>query len=141
MVHDYHTPANTSLSRDLDRYVRAQVQYLVESRQLCVGMGSVIKAFRHVLSKLSPELSETEAKAVLQRCLVRFTQKRIAGARETIVEHVCSAISDGDTVLTFGGSAVVKECLLAAAEHTRFKVCGCGGLSPSALGPSPRSNP
>jgi translation initiation factor eIF-2B subunit delta len=129
VVHDYNTPANTSLSRDLDKYVRAQVQYLVECRQMCVGMGSVIKAFRHALSKLSPELSETDAKAVLQRCLARFTRKRIAGARVTIVEHVCSAISDGDTVLTFGGSAVVKECLLAAAEHTRFKVCGHGLLT------------
>ena len=89
---------------------------------MCVGMGAVIKSFRHALSKLSPELSETEAKTVLQSRLVRFTKKRISGARATIVEHVCSAISDGDTVLTFGGSAVVKECLLAAAEHTRFKV-------------------
>lgn len=100
---------------------------------MCVGMGSVIKAFRHALSKLSPELSEAEAKAVLQRCLVRFTKKRIAGARATIVEHVSGAISDGDTVLTFGGSAVVKECLLAAAEHTRFKVCGPGVLIPFLL--------
>ncbi len=118
---DYTTPQGTSLSRDLDKYIRSQVQFLVECRQLSIGMGSLIKSFRHAMSRLNPNVADEVNKKILVEKLGSFGTYKLTHARSSIVAYIKDSISHGDTVLTFGGACVVTEALLAAAETITFK--------------------
>ena len=50
------------LYRDLDKHIKAQVQYLVDNRQHCMGMGNLIKYLRSAISSTPHSLAESDAK-------------------------------------------------------------------------------
>lgn len=122
IVQDYSTPPNKILREDLDRYVSKQVQFLVESRQLSKGMGNIIKFLKACTSRISPDTSEAEAKSTILSKLRNFLEERIDFAGESIAEYVTSTIKDGDVVLTFGSSPLVRKVLLTAARSRKFRL-------------------
>ena len=65
IIEDYKTPPNKSLSWDLDKHIKQQVQHIVDCRQLSIGMGNLIKYLRHAISHTPPVYSEAEAKSSL----------------------------------------------------------------------------
>ena len=102
--------------------VQLQVQYLVECRELSRGMGNLIKYMRYYISKISPEVNEAVAKEVLLGKLQSFLEERIIFAAENIAKYVISTIRDGDVILTFGSSPLIRSVLLAAAEVKKFRL-------------------
>lgn len=104
------------------RDVLTQVQHLVESRELSRGMGNLIKFMRFSVSKISPEISEAEAKHILLEKLQSFLEERIVFAAENIAKYVISTIRDGDVILTFGSSPLVRKVLLLAANAKSFRL-------------------
>jgi translation initiation factor eIF-2B subunit delta len=99
-----------------------QVQHLVESRDLSRGMGTLIKYLRFSVSKVPMEASEAEAKSALLAKLQGFLEERMVYAAENIAKYVISTLRDGDVVLTFGSSPLVRKILLAAAEVRAFRL-------------------
>ncbi|RYG67196.1 hypothetical protein EON64_08000, partial [archaeon] len=95
------------------------MQHLVDCRQLTKGMGNVIKFVKLCVSRVSPDSSEAEAKALLLRQVRTFVEERIEFAAESIAEYVTSTIRDGDVLLTFGSSALLRRVLLSAAKTQR----------------------
>mmetsp|Transcript_6920 Transcript_6920/g.7163 ORF Transcript_6920/g.7163 Transcript_6920/m.7163 type:complete len:435 (+) Transcript_6920:175-1479(+) len=122
IIKDYRTPPNKSLSWDLDKHIRAQVQHLVDCRPHSMGMGNVIKYVRYAVSSVSSEASEAHAKQTLLNQIAVFNDERIVFARESIVTHTMSAIRDQDVILTFGSSPLVRQVLLGAASVRSFRV-------------------
>ena len=115
VIRDYKTPAQKSLSWDLDKYIRVQVQFLVDNRPLCVGMGNLIKLLRHEISQSSPESNEADAKALIISRLHNFFEDRILYAQESIGALVAEVVRHDDVILTFGSSPLLRKVLLAAA--------------------------
>lgn len=97
-------------------FVSFQVQYLVDARQISKGMGNIIRYVRLCVSKVSPELSETEAKAVIATKLQTYLDDKILFAGESIARNVCSAIHENDVILTFGSSPLLRKALLHTAQ-------------------------
>jgi len=122
VIQDYSTPPNKSLSWDLDKYVRLQVQHLVDCRALCAGMGNVIKTLRTNISKVPPDMDEASAKRTLVERLHSFFEDRMIFARESIGKRVAEVIHENDTVLTFGSSPLLRQVLLAVAATKRFRL-------------------
>ena len=122
VIEDYRTPPNKTLSWDLDKHVRTQVQHLVHCRQHSMGMGNVIKYIRYEISHIAPEFSEAEAKAYLTAKLQSFLEERIVYARESIVRYMASTIKDDDVVLTFGSSPLLRQVLVKVAATKRFRL-------------------
>jgi translation initiation factor eIF-2B subunit delta len=122
VIKDYKTPPNKNLSWDLDRHIRTQVQYLVDCRQLSMGMGNLIKYIRYEISHIAPELSEADAKAYLIEKLTIFLEERVVYARELITMCCVNTIKDDDVILTFGSSALIRQILLKAAVTKRFRL-------------------
>jgi translation initiation factor eIF-2B subunit delta len=122
VITEYTIPPNKTLSRDLDKHIRVQVQFLVENRQLSVGMGNVIKLLRHDISKIPPDTSEADAKSYLLNELRAFVEERIGFAKNLIANNCISTIEENDTILTYGNSSVVREVLLTAAKTKTFRL-------------------
>ena len=85
-------------------------------------MGNLIKFMRYSISKIPPEVNEAEAKEVLLGKLQSFLEERIIYAAENIAKYVISTIRDGDVILTFGSSPLIRCVLLAAAEVKKFRL-------------------
>lgn len=119
VIEDYTTPSNTQLSRDLDKHVRNQVQYLVDARQHSVGMGNAIKFLRHSITQISPDTSEAQAKSFLVNALSTFANERIVLARTSIVNHCEKVIRNNDVILTFGSSVVVRNVLIELTKKKK----------------------
>ena len=114
VIRDYKTPPNKSLSWDLDKYIRMQVQFLVDNRPLCVGMGNLIKQLRHEISQSPPDCNEADAKAIIISKLHIFFEDRILYSQESIGALAAEVIHHDDVILTFGSSPLIRKVLLAA---------------------------
>lgn len=141
LVQDYTTPPKRSLREDLDKYVAKQVCYglshflfffsnhfffqvqcLVDARPLSKSMGNVIKYVRHCISKVKIETSEADAKVEILEKLKSFIEDRIQFAGDSIARYITSIIRDGDVLLTFGTSALLRKVLVKAAETKTFSL-------------------
>jgi translation initiation factor eIF-2B subunit delta len=122
VIEDYSTPPNTSLSWNLDKVIKAQVQYLVDIRQHSIGMGNLIKHLRSAIACIPPDMSESDAKQRLLRTLRLFLEEKIIFARDGIIKQVLSIIKDDDVILTFGSSPLLRQVLLDVAAVRRFKL-------------------
>ncbi len=103
-------------------WILGQVQYIVDCRQLSKGMGHLIKYVRYLVTHLSPEISEADAKAFLLNKLELFHEERISFAADNIARFVSSTIRDNDVILTFGSSPLLRKVLVHAAATHKFKL-------------------
>lgn len=85
-------------------------------------MGNLIKFMRFSISKISPEISEAEAKNILLDKLQAFLEERVVYAAENIAKYVISTIRDNDVILTYGSSPLVRKVLLMAAQVKSFRL-------------------
>jgi translation initiation factor eIF-2B subunit delta len=122
VIRDYKTPPNKTLSWDLDKYLRVQVQHLVDCRQHCIGMGNLIKQLRYIISQIAPDVNEANAKKMIVERLHSFFEDRISFARENIGRLVTDVIHHNDVILTFGSTPLLRKVLLMAAAEKRFRL-------------------
>lgn len=122
VIRDYQTPPNKSLSWDLDKYLRLQVQHLVDCRPHCIGMGNLIKQLRYFISNIPPDTNEAIAKKDILERLHSFFEDRIQFARENIGNLVTNVIHDNDVILTFGSTPLLRKVLLMAAAKKNFRL-------------------
>ena len=122
IIQDYNAPYDKNLSRDLDKHISKQFDYLVHCRQHSIGMGNIIKFLRFVISNVNPELSESAAKESIINSLLTFFEERITFARKSIATYFTSALRDGDVILTFGSSPLIRYILQVASTTKQFRL-------------------
>jgi len=122
-IRDYHTPAGKALSRDLDRALKQQIQFLIDCRPHSITMGNSIKHVRHAIANIPPEMNENDAKTRLYSVIDNFISTHVTMAQDEIVHYAKMKINDGDVILTYGRSHVVEKLLVEAHEDgIKFKV-------------------
>jgi translation initiation factor eIF-2B subunit delta len=122
VIKDYKTPPKRTLSWDLDKHIRLQVQHLVDCRQMSMSMGNFIKFVRFTITQVASDVSEADAKDFLLERLYNFVEERISVAQQNIAKFCTSAIKANDVILTFGSSPVIRQVLIAAAKVKTFKL-------------------
>ncbi|KAL8132576.1 hypothetical protein AgCh_008165 [Apium graveolens] len=115
-IEDYSAPLEKTVNRDLIAKINSYVSFLIECRPLSVSMGNAIRFLKAHVTKLPPDISESEAKASISSDIDRFITEKIVLADRIIVKHAVTKIRDGDVLLTYGSSSVVEMILLQAHE-------------------------
>ncbi|PLB38063.1 translation initiation factor eIF2B subunit delta [Aspergillus candidus] len=123
VIEAYTTPLGTSLSRHLTTHLSHQITYLSTCRPLSISQGNAIRALKLEIASIDPSVPEAEAKAVLSEFIDSFIREKITVADQVIAGSAAQKIQDGDVIVTYAGSSLVKQTLLAAArEGKRFRV-------------------
>ena len=123
MVEAYTTPLGTSLSRHLTTHLSHQITYLSTCRPLSISQGNAIRALKLAISSIDPSVPEATAKASLCDFIDSFIREKITVADQVIAGSAAQKVQDGDVIVTFAGSSIVKQTLLTAHKQgKRFRV-------------------
>ncbi|XP_043917429.1 translation initiation factor eIF-2B subunit delta isoform X2 [Protopterus annectens] len=123
VIHDYSTPPNEELSRDLVNKLNPNISFLIQCRPLSASMGNAIKYVKKEISNIQSTVKEEEAKAILKECIDKYIQEKIYLAAKAICKFAIEKISDGDVILIYGYSSLVNDILCDAHEKGRtFRV-------------------
>jgi len=122
VISDYATPDDRELSRDLDSKLKTHITFLKGCRTHSTSMGNAIRFLKAKIRNVSALEAENEAKAGLIESIDRFVQD-INLSAVTIAMTACEKIRDGDVILTYGCSSLLKAVFLRAAESgLKFRV-------------------
>ncbi|KAL2821484.1 hypothetical protein BJX63DRAFT_378321 [Aspergillus granulosus] len=123
VIEAYTTPMGTSLSRHLTTHLSHQITYLSTCRPLSISQGNAIRALKLAISSIDPSVPETQAKTNLCEFIDTFISEKITVADQVIAGSAAQKIKDGDVVVTFAGSSIVKQTLLTAFKQgKKFRV-------------------
>ncbi|KAL6233368.1 hypothetical protein BDW75DRAFT_232032 [Aspergillus navahoensis] len=123
VIEAYTTPKGTSLARHLTTHLSHQITYLSTCRPLSISQGNAIRALKLAISSIDPSVPETQAKTTLCDFIDSFIREKITVADQVIAGSAAQKIKDGDVVVTFAGSSIVKQTLLAAFKQgKKFRV-------------------
>ncbi|KAJ5697491.1 translation initiation factor eIF-2B subunit delta [Penicillium malachiteum] len=123
VVESYTTPLGTSLPRHLTTHLSHQITYLSTCRPLSISQGNAIRALKLAIAGIDPSMPESAAKATLCDFIDSFIREKITVADQVIAASAAQKIQDGDVIVTFAGSSIVKQTLLAAhKEGKQFRV-------------------
>ncbi|KAE8335334.1 Initiation factor 2 subunit family protein [Aspergillus parasiticus SU-1] len=123
VIEAYTTPLGTSLSRHLTTHLSHQITYLSTCRPLSISQGNAIRALKLAISSIDPSVPEASAKATLSDFIDNFIREKITVADQVIATSAAEKIQDGDVIVTFAGSSIVKQTLLTAYKQgKKFRV-------------------
>lgn len=123
VIESYTTPLGTSLSRHLTTHLSHQITYLSTCRPLSISQGNAIRALKLAIASVDPSTPELSAKATLCEFIDNFIREKITVADQVIAGSAAQKVQDGDVIVTFAGSSIVKQTLLTAHKQgKRFRV-------------------
>ena len=123
VIEAYTTPLGTSLSRHLTTHLSHQISYLSTCRPLSISQGNAIRALKLAIASVDPSVPEANAKASLSEFIDSFIREKITVADQVIAGSAAQKVQDGDVIVTFAGSSIVKQTLLSAhKEGKKFRV-------------------
>ncbi|CAG8918141.1 unnamed protein product [Penicillium salamii] len=123
VIETYTTPLGTSLPRHLTNHLSHQITYLSTCRPLSISQGNAIRALKLAIASTDPSTPESSAKTNLCEFIDSFIREKITVADQVIAESAAQKVQDGDVIVTFAGSSIVKETLIKAHNQgKRFRV-------------------
>jgi translation initiation factor eIF-2B subunit delta len=88
-------------------------------------MGNAFKSLRNRIARLTPEVSEAEAKEALVEEIDGFIRERITFAADLVSESASKKISDGDVVLVEHQVSTTYAMPLPAYVRARLTLARC----------------
>lgn len=116
-IRDYRANPEMAICRHLDGYLKPMIGYMVEARPMAIAMANAVRALRHQISVLPVEMAEHEAQAAMYVFIDNFLTNRLELADRLIIQFAQSKIVDGDVILTFARSTVVRDLLVHAKQR------------------------
>lgn len=115
--------ATKSMLHDLKLRFDVITEFLTRCRPLNVSLRNVLRIVRTQLSRVSGELTVDQAKQSLIDLIDRFIHEEIECGLDGIKEHGSQKIHDGDVILVFNNSFLVRHVLgQALSDGKQFKV-------------------
>jgi len=107
----------------MSQVLNPQIDYLTECRPMCFAMGNAIRLLKTKITLVSLEMSDTEASDFICDFIENFIHERIRLAEVAVLRIGRNHIQDGDTILTYCHSRLVRKLLEKAwSEGVKFKV-------------------
>ncbi|XP_072042450.1 translation initiation factor eIF2B subunit delta-like [Amphiura filiformis] len=124
VIMDYSTPPQKELSRDLESKLKPIINFLNQCRPKSVSMGNAIKYVKMQITHMPGDISDAEAKRILCEAIDNYVREKIILAAEAISKSYASQkIIDGDVILIFGCSSLIRKVLCdAQTAGKRFRV-------------------
>lgn len=123
VIQAYTTPLGTSLPRHLTTHLSHQITYLSTCRPLSISQGNAIRALKLVIASIDPSVPEATAKSSLCDFIDSFIREKITVADKVIAGSAAQKIQNGDVIVTFASSSIVKQTFLEAHNQgKKFRV-------------------
>ncbi|XP_066581777.1 translation initiation factor eIF2B subunit delta [Prorops nasuta] len=114
LIKDFVRPAQADFARGLDKCLEESAIHLDQCRPLAVSVQNALRYLKWQLTKLSPSISDTDAKAVLDTAIDTYISQQIELAMKAISINIQTKISDGDVILTYGFSSLINTIFVDA---------------------------
>ncbi|KAJ1328835.1 hypothetical protein BSLG_009879 [Batrachochytrium salamandrivorans] len=121
---------NVVFAENKSWHISKQVDFLSNMRSLCVSMKSAIRKLKSVISELSIDTPDEDAKVLICQEIESYIDLSIIHADTVIVSIAIKQkkIKNGDVILTFARSSIVLKLLLEAhAAGIQFSVVVADG--------------
>lgn len=100
-----------------------QIEHIKAARPLSTTQANSIRWFKNFVAKLDPSAPEDVAKNEICTAIDTFISEKFTVADRVIADTAAGRIRDGDVIVTFGNSAVVRAALLTAVSRgTSFEI-------------------
>ncbi|GFQ98074.1 translation initiation factor eIF-2B subunit delta [Trichonephila clavata] len=119
VLRDYETPPNKEFSRDLESKLRTYLNFLSSCRPLSISITNSVRFLQYQISYIPKGIEEEEAKEKLSAAINNFVKEEILLAKEAICISATAKIVDGDNILVFAYSSLVKDVLCKAFDQNK----------------------
>ncbi|XP_063699666.1 translation initiation factor eIF2B subunit delta [Culicoides brevitarsis] len=123
MIRDFSTPPQKEFSRELEALIKPAVAYLKLCRPLSVTMTNALRYIKFQLTQLNNDDKDETKRDILLDAIDTYIRDQIEKAAQAISISVQEKIADGDVILTYGCSSLIKHILEAArSRNVDFRV-------------------
>jgi translation initiation factor eIF-2B subunit delta len=123
LIESYTPPPKKLYSQDLIAALNNHFQYLTEKRPHSLSMGSCMSFLKTTIQSLDMKVTTLDARSLLTAAIDRFVLEKIECSGQVIAGLCLTKINDGDVILTFGSSELLKQVFLEAKKAGKdFKV-------------------
>ncbi|GFX09696.1 translation initiation factor eIF-2B subunit delta [Trichonephila clavipes] len=119
VLRDYKTPPNKEFSRDLESKLKTYLNFLNSCRPLSISITNSVRFLQYQISYIPNGIKEEEAKEKLSAAINNFVKEEILLAKEAICISASAKIVDGDNILVFAYSSLVKDVLCKAFDQNK----------------------
>lgn len=123
VIEEYSTPLQKELSRDLDEKLQVNLEFLRQCRPLSVSTTNALKKLRFEISQVPSSKTDEEAKTSLLDVIDTFINEDVNLAKTSICQCAGKKILNGDVILVYAHSSLVKQVLIDAFNNgKKFRV-------------------
>uniref|UniRef100_A0A8D8DG64 Translation initiation factor eIF2B subunit delta n=2 Tax=Culex pipiens TaxID=7175 RepID=A0A8D8DG64_CULPI len=123
VIGHYETPPEKEFGRGFEETLTPNIAYLQKCRPFSVSMTNALKYINMYVRQLNAKDSESKQKEFLFEAIDTYIRDQIEKAEEAICISVQEKIYDGDVLLTYGCSSLIRRILEEAHRRTkRFRV-------------------
>nr|XP_023011803.1 translation initiation factor eIF-2B subunit delta [Leptinotarsa decemlineata] len=123
LVNDLEVPAKLEFCRYLETVLQSCTNYLQSCRSLAVSMTNALRHFKLTLTQIDTNLRDNDKRAILLNVIDTYINDDIEKAGDAISMRVGEKIINGDVILTYGCSSLVRKILLEAHKNgKKFEV-------------------
>ncbi|GBN13058.1 Translation initiation factor eIF-2B subunit delta [Araneus ventricosus] len=119
VIKDYEKPSNKEFSRDLESKLKTYLNFLNNCRPLSVSITNAVRFLQHQINRIPKDSSEEEAKQKLHNSINNFVKEEILLAKEAICMSATAKIVDGDNIVVYAYSSIVKDVLCKAHDQNK----------------------
>jgi len=116
LISDLQTPPKQEYCRYLEGVLKSCTNYLQECRPFAVSMTNALRYFNLQLTHMDEKLSDNEKRARLIDIIEVYINNDMKKAWDAICMKVNEKIVNGDIILIYGCSSLVKKILLEANQ-------------------------
>ncbi|CRL08648.1 CLUMA_CG021411, isoform A [Clunio marinus] len=121
LVNDYETPQEKVFSRGLEAELQPAVEFLQNCRPFAVSMTNALKYIKMLVSLEDSDTSDDDKKQRLIEKIDTYAKEQIETAAIAISLKVREKISNGDVILIYGCSSLIKRTLVEAYRDSEIK--------------------
>ncbi|XP_052894901.1 translation initiation factor eIF-2B subunit delta [Anopheles moucheti] len=123
LIQDYETPAEKEFGRSFEEVLNVSANHLQRCRPFSVSMTNALRHVKMYARQLDGKVSVSEQKECLLESIESYIRDQIEKAEEAICCSVQDKICDGDVILTYGCSSLIKHILEEAIRRKKtFRV-------------------
>lgn len=123
LVLDLEAPSKQEFCRYLETVLQICTNYLQKCRPLAVSMTNALKYFKLQLSQIDTSQKDNEKKVKLLEIIDTYINNDIKRAGDAISIKVNKKITNGDVILTYGCSSLIRKILIEAhRDGKQFQV-------------------
>uniref|UniRef100_A0A182QF19 Translation initiation factor eIF2B subunit delta n=1 Tax=Anopheles farauti TaxID=69004 RepID=A0A182QF19_9DIPT len=123
LIHEYETPPEKEFARSFEETLNVSANHLQRCRPFSVSMTNALRHVKMYARQLDGKVSVSEQKECLLEAIDSYIRDQIEKAEEAICITVQDKIHDGDVILTYGCSSLIKHILEEANRRKKnFRV-------------------